>query len=659
MNISYLYLDIQLLSAINNKKLTFTYHAVAHKTYSIGDFVAIPLRKKITWGTIKYIHTKKPIFETKEIFFHIAIKSTFHTFLRKSSYYYNYPIEHMYNKICSLLSNLTIKKNNTLMQKNIILQSIILSRKQKVAHEIIQSKIKNNEIEKPFLLYGITGSGKTHVYASIIKNTIESNKSVLCLVPDVTLAQNTILTLKKHLGENLPIFSFHSASEKQEKQLAYNHIIHNSPCVIVGVQLPVFLPILTIGLIIIDEEHDTGFIEQQSPFFNIKEIALLRSFYEQIPIILTSATPSINALHNAKNELYILIELNERFYNTKLPEVTKIVLTKNESLRKNFWLSNELTEEIKHTLENKEQVILFLNRKGMYSFAKCNACGFLFSCSQCSLLYTVYEHNKLQCNKCFETTTLPDKCPSCKPSHNTIAKKGIGGQLLKKIVSEMFPTTRVELADLSTMSDKKQWKYTVEKMQHKEIDILIGTQLIARGYHFPHVNLVGVIWADMTIGNGGFASCEQTIQMLIQVSGRAGRETGSGKVIIQTVHENDIFNCSTESEYTKLYDAEIEFRKQYNQPPFSKMGLLIISGEEKESEIEALSLYNILKSDLTITTYKPIKPPIYKIKKKYYWYIYLKSDKYKYIINSVNKIYTIKKPKIYYNFIPNPVVSYY
>lgn len=654
-----IYIVIKLIHA-THKKLLFTYSAPNNNNYNKGDFVFVSIQKRFSWAIIHSITNKKPSFETKKILFHLSISNDFHNFLKTVSYFYRYDETFLYKKIYTILS--ASKKNSIKNSDEITIvnneKTITLSDHQKNAYDKIIYSIETKKT-KPILLYGLTGSGKTHIYTALIQLYYTKKKTIIYLVPDVTLAQNSILTLKKYLGDDFPIFSIHSATEKHERTKTINALLCNIPCVIIGVHLPIYLPIKNLGIIIIDEEHDTGFIEQSYPFFNNKEIALIRSSIEKVPIILGSATPSIASLYNAENNTYTNVQLTQRYHQTTLPKITNIVLKPlREEPRENFWISNYLYNEIKMTLENNNQVLLFLNRKGLYSFAQCKQCNYAFSCSQCSILYTIYEHNKMQCNKCFETTTVPENCFKCKSPHKTIEYKGIGGQLLKKITVELFPTKTIELADLSTMKDKKLWKHTVEKMIHKKIDILIGTQLIARGYHFPGVTLVGVIWADMMINVSGFSITEQTIQMLIQVSGRAGREGEEGSVIIQHVNDvNDLLQHATEHDYYQIYTSEIEFRKKYLHPPCIKMGLIIISGEEEETQTTAMEIYYTLKNNSEIFVNYPIKPPIYKIKKKYYWYIYIKSEKFQTIITAVNQLNTTTSAKIV--FVPNPQLSYY
>lgn len=631
----------------------------------IGDIVQIEIKKRKTWGIIAEISNKKPYFETKEISKLIKLNENYKFFLNTISNRYLLENNVLKKRVLKLLNsfskNLKIKKEDIIEIKN---ENIKLE----LNNEQVQifNKIKNliNEIDykfKPILIYGKTGSGKTILYKFLIEEILKKGKSVVCILPDITLADNIKNEFEKYI-KNEKIFSYHANTSKKDKIDVWNLITENKPFLLVGVHLPIFLPINNIGLYLIDEEHDSGFQEKNFPFINSKEAALIKAKIENIPIIMGSATPSINSIHLCKNKKYELFEIKNRFNNIKLPNVNHIILKKDNIYKNNFWLSNELFEEMNRILNEKKQVLLFLNKKGLYFFAQCSFCNFIFKCINCSCVYTVYEHNLLKCNRCESKKTFQEDCPSCKKT-KTINTKGIGIAYIRKKIEEFFPNKKIEQIDLENFKNKKLLNEKIKEIKYEDIDIIIGTNLISRGYHFPKVKLVGLIWADMQLNIPNYLSLEQTIQRVIQVSGRSGREE-NGDVIIQTLSENTAFNFLSENNYNNFYEYEIKFRKEFEYPPFIKISLILFQSKNKIKLKEiSNNFYKKLNLINDLKVFEPKEAPIYKVKNIYTEYIYLKiySNNIEIEINKIKNEFEfyLKNENITFSYIPNPINTNY
>ena len=384
---------------------------------------------------------------------------------------------------------------------------------------------------------------------------MEYKKSSLLLLPEVSLAAQFARLLKGQLPSNIPLYSFHSATSVKEKKELWQKLLHNQPVVIVGVHMPLLLPLPHLGLIIIDEEHEVGFQEKKHPKIHTKEAAFLRAQISSIPIIAGSATPSITSLYNVEHKGWHYFELKKRFAGD-FPKITVVKLTEQKG-RKNFWISAELDAALAQQLAKKEQTIVFLNRRGYSFFMQCKECGFIPHCVQCSVSLTL--HNKahqdaqsasikgdpsnshstanrsgnsragaahlltnrstvdcLLCHYCAYTSPVPQSCSSCKAGASSLLKKGIGTQQVVTVLEKLFPQARIARADLDSTLNKKKWIQTIKDFEAGAIDILVGTQTITKGYHFPRVTLVGILWADINLSLPFYNAAEVTLQQLIR-----------------------------------------------------------------------------------------------------------------------------------------------
>jgi primosomal protein N' (replication factor Y) len=379
----------------------------------------------------------------------------------------------------------------------------------------------------------------------------------------------------------------------------------------------VLLPISNLGLIIVDEEHEVGYQEKKHPKVNSKEAAIWRAHMNGIPILLGSATPSLTSLDNVKTKGWHFFELKERFAGI-FPTV-KTVSLKDAKNRRNFWITTELERAIKLRLERGEQTIIFLNRRGYSFFVQCKTCSFIFMCDNCSVSLTLHEDGRLSCHYCSLRQELSPQCPGCKGSAKNYLKKGVGTQQVVSILETVFPHATVARADMDTTVNKKQWQETLERFEHGIIDILVGTQTITKGYHFPNVTLVGILWADLNLHFPMYNAAEVCLQQLIQVAGRAGRTGKPSEVIVQTMVEHSIFNYLNEIDYVKFYDSQMETRKEIGYPPAMRLAEIELKyTDEIVIEQEAQQLAKELRAVCGDV------PPVHKIKHIHMRKIYLK-----------------------------------
>lgn len=512
-----------------------------------------------------------------------------------------------------------------------------------------------NPVYTPVLLHGITGSGKTEVYKSLITTAIAHGKTVILTLPEVTLALQFQTLLKKQLP-TVAIHGFHSATSIKDKRITWQNLLQSKPQVVVGVHLPLLLPIPNLGLIIIDEEHEVGYQEKKHPKINSKEAALFKAKAANIPILLGSATPSISSLYNVQNKGWHFFQLKKRFAGA-LPEI-KTVFLSDKKVRRNFWISQQLEDAIKDRLLKKEQIIIFLNRRGYSFFVQCKECSFIFSCSTCSVSLTLHADTTLRCHYCSFSMQQPQACPGCKKTE--FIKKGIGTQQVVTILEKLFPFATIGRADMDTSTKKKVWQKTMEDFESGVLNILVGTQTITKGFHFPNVTLVGILWADLNLHFPIFNACETALQQLIQVAGRAGRQKKDALVIVQAMADHSVFQYLNELTYPNFYEQEIATRREVGYPPFKRLVEIELKSTdelrvEKDAHVIAQQLTRLIKQhELDVQLLGPAKPPIYKIKNIFVRKLYLKAD----TMLELSALYGLvqkKNIKSQLFFTPNPV----
>ena len=499
---------------------------------------------------------------------------------------------------------------------------VTLSGEQQTAVDALVPKIVEGAYF-PALLHGVTGSGKTEVYKKLIQAAINLNKSVIILLPEVALAMQFEAIFKNQLPFPEKIFSFHSMTKIAEKRQLWTNLLKGAPTVIIGVHLPVLLPVSNLGCIIIDEEHERGFQEKRHPKINSKEIALWRAQKYKCTIVLGSATPSLGTLQNVLTGKITRYRLTRRFKGT-FPSVTHVSLVKEKKSRKSFWITKELEAAITECLKRGEQAILYLNRRGHSFSAQCQECGTIVMCESCSVSLTPHATEpdgafELMCHYCGCTKPVPTECPSCKKSEKPLIMKGIGTQQLTTIVQKLFPNARIARADLDSTKQKREWLKTVEAFKTGALDILIGTQLITKGYHFPKVTLVGVIWADLGLAVPDYHTRETVLQKLIQVAGRAGREHAGSNVIIQSMVDDSLFSYVSEEKYEEFCAEELLQRASLRYPPYGRLVQIEFMHKDEHVLTHEISDYvkklriEAQKNLPSVTILGPVEPLVKKI----------------------------------------------
>ncbi len=615
-----------------------------------GKIVNVPIKNYNVPALVLKTYEKKPPklnFKIREInnLQRFPDDPKFHEFVKKISKFYLVKPLYFYQRIKNFLeqNNKAIKTKLKSHSNSIESKEIILTKEQDNVFQNIKKNIltKNNA---PALLHGVTGSGKTEIYKKILIETIKKNKSVILLLPEVSLAVQFEHLLKKQLAESIKIIGFHSASKISDKRELWKNLLENKSMLIIGVHLPILLPIPNLGLIIVDEEHEAGFQEKKYPKINSKELALWRAQFYDIPIILGSATPSSSSLYNLKKKNWHFYQLKKRF-SGEFPTIELVFLKEEKNrYKKQFWISKQLKKEIEDRLEKKEQCLIYINRRGYSFFVQCKNCGFIFECPNCSVSLTMHKNvtggEELLCHYCDYKKTIPNICPGCKQKEESFLRKGIGTQQAVKILQEVFPNSKIARADLDT-TNKKGWTKTLQDFEDGNIDILVGTQVITKGYHFPKVTLVGILWADLNLHFPIFNAAETTLQKLIQVAGRAGRQTQNSKVIVQAIQNHEIFSYLNEENYPKFIEEELEFRKLAGFPPYKRLIQIELKNTDVPTlEKDAKKLTDLLQknnnSDLVILG--PAKPAVYKIQKTECRNIFVKTSNFKHFYEILKKI---------------------
>ena len=502
-----------------------------------------------------------------------------------------------------------------------------LTEEQKNAYTNIGKSIEEKRFEE-FLIYGITGSGKTEIYLQLIEKVVKEEKTAIMLVPEISLTPQMIERFIARFGKN-EIAVLHSKLSIGERHDEWKKIKEKRAKIVIGARSAIFAPVENLGIIIIDEEHDMSYKSESNPRYDAKEIAKKIAKEEKIPLVLGSATPDINTFYKAKNNKITLLELTKRANNSKLPKVEIVDLKQELANGNHSMLSQELYKKIEENIKNKHQTILFLNRRGYSTFIMCRECGYTVKCKNCNISMTYHSHeNKLKCHYCGYEEKLVTVCPEC--GSKKIRYFGTGTQKLEQEIKKQFPNATTIRMDIDTVTKKNSHEEILKKFKEENVDILIGTQMVVKGHHFPNVTLVGVIAADSSLNIDDYRANERTFQILTQVAGRAGREKLEGNVIIQTYNpDNYSIQAARSQNYLKFYETEIELRKQLKYPPFCDIIVIRFDSiNEKQIKEEALELYLKIKEkiDNEFLVLKPMPAPIDKIQNKYRWRIIIKGN---------------------------------
>lgn len=480
------------------------------------------------------------------------------------------------------------------------------------------------------LLDGVTGSGKTEVYFEAVARALELGQQVLILVPEIGLTSQWLGRFERRFG--VKPAKWHSALGNRERIDTWKAVIEGRAKVLVGARSALFLPYQNLGLIVVDESHDQSFKQEDAVNYQGRDMAIVRAKYEQIPIILSTATPDLETVVNVEEGKYDIVELKSRFAAAVLPEIKIIDLKQDKPVRGSWgvsWLAPTLANALKENLERHEQSMLFLNRRGYAPLVICRDCGHRIQCPNCTAWLT--EHRRvgnLVCHHCGYVTPIPKECPECH-SETGLTACGPGVERVAEEVKFRFPTARVKILSSDITTNFAEVSQVIHEMEEGNVDILIGTQILAKGHHFPSLTLVGIVDADLGLMGSDLRASERTFQLLSQVAGRAGRGEKKGTVYLQTLYpENAVLQALVENNREKFLALEKKTRRLLKMPPFGKLAAVIVSGpNQEETEKTALWLGQIAPNNEFVSTLGPAPAPIFMLRNKFRYRLLLKTAK--------------------------------
>jgi len=526
----------------------------------------------------------------------------------------------------------------------------ILTEEQKGAVEEVKKSILSGQPDA-YLLFGVTGSGKTEVYLKLIEETAKIGKSAIVLVPEIALTPQTIERFVSRFGNRVAVI--HSGLSPGERFDEWRKVKNKEVDVVVGVRSAVFAPFDNLGLIIIDEEHEATYKQSDTrPRYNAKEVAEKRCEIEKAVLVMASATPSLETYYKAIKGDYKLLKLTRRI-KASMPEIEVVNMSEELAKGNNSIFSRKLFSYIKENLKKGEQTILFLNRRGYSSFVACRDCGYVPKCPNCDISLTYhFEDKKLVCHYCGYEEPMSETCPKC--GSKRIRYMGIGTERVEMDIKKFFPEARVLRMDVDTTRRKGSHEKIFYEFKSGKADILIGTQMISKGFDIPNVTLVGVILADITLNLPDFRSSERTFQLLTQVAGRAGRGEKPGRVVIQTYEDNHYsILTAKEQDYVKFFREEIKYREIFKYPPFAHLMNIVVSGED-EGKVKNASANTYLAcqkviNKLQVKSYNkilgPAPAPISKINNRYRWQVIVKSEEREVLEEIAEYVQNMKYPK--------------
>ncbi|WP_100404527.1 primosomal protein N' [Bacillus solitudinis] len=496
-------------------------------------------------------------------------------------------------------------------------EPLVLTEKQQAVIDPILGSLASKHHEA-FLLHGVTGSGKTEIYLQAIAESLKNGREAIVLVPEISLTPQMVERFKGRFGSMVAVL--HSGLSMGEKYDEWRKIRRGEVKVVVGARSAIFAPFTNLGIIIIDEEHEASYKQEENPRYHAREVAIYRGAHHDCPVILGSATPSLESFARAQKNVYTLLPLSERVNNRPMPEVEIVDMREELRLGNRSMFSRSLLDKLKERLERGEQSVLFLNRRGYSTFVMCRDCGYVATCDHCDISYTYHRsHHSLKCHYCGHEEPMPKTCQSCESEH--IRFFGSGTQKVEEELTRILPEARVIRMDVDTTRRKGSHEKLLTAFGNGEADILLGTQMIAKGLDFPKITLVGVLAADSMLHLPDFRSAERTFQLLEQVSGRAGRHELLGEVVIQTyTPEHYSIDLVKSHDYQHYFQLEMSQRKKAGYPPYFYMSLINVSHPELTKVITVTEkIVSFLKAELSENTMilGPVVSPIARIKDRY------------------------------------------
>jgi primosomal protein N' (replication factor Y) len=509
---------------------------------------------------------------------------------------------------------------------------------QQAAYEPIRAAIQAREF-RTFLLHGVTGSGKTEVYLNAIEAALAERRSALLLVPEIALTPAMAGQFFARFGDRVAIL--HSAFTDVERSEQWRRIRSGAASVVVGTRSGVFAPVRNLGLIVVDEEHDGSYKQEETPRYHGRDVAVVRAQHAGACVVLGSATPSLESRYNVERGKYTLLELPARIEARPMPKV-ELIDMRQEFLetRKQATFSRKLMEALGQKLENGEQAIVLLNRRGFSSFVSCRACGERVECMNCSLTLTFHKRDRrLLCHYCGYAEKVPSVCPKCASEH--VYFLGLGSERVEEELHHAFPTARIARLDRDTVAGKRQYETILHDFREGHYDILVGTQMIAKGHDIPNVTLVGVVSADVGLGMPDFRAAERTFQLLTQVAGRAGRGSVPGLVLIQTINpDHYAVRMAAAQDYQAFYEKELHFRRMMHYPPFTAMANVLVRAEKREMAMRLSTDLGFLLAPPPekLRVMGPAEAPVPRLKNEYRYQFLIKAASRKALNELLQKI---------------------
>ena len=595
----------------------FTYES-SNLDLKIGDYVIVPFGKSKITGVVwnEFEKDKKKKYLIKKVIQKLKIPSLKNNTIKFLNWFseYNMVPKGMALKLLLLSSNVVEKfpeKNYLIYKEKLKDNNIKLSQKQK--QSLKKMNISNDKF-RVHVLQGTTGSGKTMVYFEALKQLIIKGFQGLIMLPEIGLTGQFEKKFVEYFGFNPAIW--HSGVTKKNKEIIWSGVANGEIRVVIGARSSLFLPFKKLGLVIVDEEHDQSYKQDEGVRYNARDMAISRTSFENVPINLITAVPSIETYDNIKKGKYTISRLNERFKNASMPnyEIINLNQTKLES---QSWLSKEIIEKVNLHLEKKNQILFFLNRRGFSPYVLCKKCLINYSCPNCSINLVFHKYKKnLLCHYCGYKTQLYRNCQ--KEGNCDFVFSGPGVERIAEEVKNIFPSKKSVIFSSDTMNKKKS-SIILEKIINNEIQILIGTQLISKGFHFPSLNCIVVVDIDLSSQGHDLRGAEKNLQLYHQLSGRAGRTGKPATVYFQTYNLNTKMISDITNKNPDIFlDKELELRKSNNLPPFQRFVALIITGnDEKILEKEAIRFKNFIESTVHGKVLGPVNAPIFKLKKKF------------------------------------------
>lgn len=490
------------------------------------------------------------------------------------------------------------------------------------------------------LVHGVTGSGKTEVYLRLLTDIVKAGKQGLVLVPEISLTPQLLERFSARFGDQIAVL--HSHLTEREKTEQWWGAVRGDKSILIGARSALFCPLPNLGLIVIDEEHEASFKQDEKLKYHARDSAIMLAKFRNCPIVLGSATPSLESWHHARAGKYTLHRMTQRVGLRSMPIVDVVDLREDRQARREdltaverpFWMSEKLKFAIDQTFEQKEQVALFLNRRGIAQVALCQACGHSFECPNCAISLTVHGFKHLVCHYCDYTQALPEHCPQC--GSNEVEPLGLGTELVEQDMRRLFPEARIARADRDEISSRESLEELIRAVEHREVDVLIGTQMIAKGLDFPGLTLVGLVLADVGFSLPDFRASERAFQLVTQVAGRAGRHSSvPGRVLIQTYNPQHPSIVATQNHDFEVFaEEELKNREELHYPPFSRLGMLRIQGlslaKAEDAALFALRRALALKQSRPeyehIQVLGPAPAPIARLRNKFRFQALIKAD---------------------------------